>query len=167
MVLETIAGGAIGALARLAPEVMKVWDRRNERKHEAVMLDKTVAAEQARAAAGLKETEAKADSAQMLAAIAALQEAVKGQAQATGIKWVDAITATVRPFLTYGIVAPYAFGKSVVFFALCWVGFSKLGIDASVVKEALAATYTDADMAIVSGVLNFWFIGRVFDKRGS
>jgi hypothetical protein len=35
------------------------------------------------------------------------------------------------------------------------------------VQATIAATYTAADMAIVSGIINFFFLGRVFDKRGS
>jgi hypothetical protein len=165
LILETVLGGALGGLARLAPEVLRLLDRKNERKHELALLDKNTAAEQARAAAGIKEREQSADAAQVLAGLDALKSAIASQGQLTGVKWIDGINQTVRPFLTYGIVAPYAFGKSLVFAALCWAGFAKLGLDATVVREAITATYTAADMAIVAGVLNFWFLGRVFDKR--
>lgn len=164
MILETILGGAVGGVARLAPEVLKFFDRKNERKHELALLDKNTAAEQARAAAGMKETEVKADAAQMSSAISALQEALKGQFQVTGNKIMDALNFSVRPVLTYLIVGPYALGKFVVFVALLWTGHA---LDASAVQAALAATYTAADMAIVSGIINFFFLGRVFDKRNS
>lgn len=163
MILETVLGGAVGGIARLAPEVLKFFDRKNERKHELSLLDKNTAAEAARAAAGLKEVEAKADSAQMTSAISALQEALKGQFQPIGNKVIDALNFSVRPVLTYLIVGPYTLGKLIVFFSLLWTGNA---LDASTVKEALDATYTAADMAIVSGIINFFFLGRVFDRRG-
>lgn len=165
--LATGIGGALGGLLRLAPEVLKLLDRKNERKHEATMLDKNIEAEKARAASGLREQELQADTAQIAGALEALKEALKGQFQQTGIKWVDAVNQTVRPFLTYAIAGPYALGKCMVFGALLYVGIAKQGLTPEMVTGALAATYTLADMAIVSGILNFYFLGRVFDKRGS
>jgi hypothetical protein len=162
MILETVLGGAIGGLARMAPEVLKFFDRKNERKHELSLLDKNTAAEQARAASAQKGAELQADSAQITGAISALGEALKGQFQVTGNKLIDALNFSVRPVLTYLIVGPYALGKMLVFAALLWTGSS---LDASAVQTALAATYTPADMAVVSGIINFFFLGRVFDKR--
>lgn len=162
--IETLIGGALGGALRLAPEVLKMLDRKNERKHELQLLDKNTAAEQARAASGLKEIEAKADAAQITGAIGALQEALKGQFQVTGNKLIDALNFSVRPVLTYLIAGPYALGKFAVFIALLWTGHA---LDASVVKAALDATYTATDMGIVAGIINFFFLGRVFDRRGS
>lgn len=161
MILETLIGGGLGGVLRLAPELLKVLDRRNERKHELSLLDKNIAAEQSRAAAGLREKEISADSAQMLAGLDALKTAVASQGQMSGVKWVDALNSTVRPFLTYGILLPYVFGKLAVFFSLIW----ETGLTSVMVQSALAVTYTGADMGILAGVLNFWFLGRVFDKR--
>jgi hypothetical protein len=164
MIFETAIGGLLGGALRLAPEVLKWFDRKDERKHELSLLDKNTAAEQARAAAGQKMAETQADGTQIASAISALQEALKGQFQVTGNKFLDFLNFSVRPVLTYLIVGPYAVGKLAVFIALLWTGSS---LDASAVQAAIAATYTAADMAIVSGIINFFFLGRVFDKRGS
>jgi hypothetical protein len=163
----TLLGGGLGAVLRLAPEILKLVDRGNERKHELALLDKNTAAEAARAKAGLQEHQLVADSAQITAGIAALQEAVKGQGQLTGIKFVDAINATVRPVLTYGLVLPYVFGKLMTFTALIYNGIANAGVQITpaVVQAAISATYTPSDMAILAGILNFWFLGRVFDKQ--
>lgn len=162
MILETLLGGGAGALLRLAPEVLKLLDRKNERKHELALLDRNIEAEKARATAGLKEHELAADSAQMTSAISALTEALKGQFQKTGFALVDILNFSVRPVLTYLIVGPYALGKFAIFAALLWAGGK---LDATMVQSALASTYTAADMAIVSGIINFFFLGRVFDRR--
>lgn len=159
MILETVLGGAVGGIARLAPEVLKFFDRKNERKHELALLDKNTAAEAARAAAGLKEVEAKADSAQMLASLGALKGAIASQGQLTGVKWIDALNSSVRPILTYLIVGPYAVGKFAVFLSLVVHG----GLAA--VSAALAAVYTPADMAVLAGIINFFFLNRVFDRQ--
>lgn len=164
MILETVLGGAVGGIARLAPEVLKFFDRKNERKHELALLDKNTEAEKVRATSAQQAAETQADSAQMVSAIEALKDSLKGQFQVTGNKFIDALNFSVRPILTYLIVGPYAMGKLLVFTALLWAGNS---LDASAVHTALDATYTAADMAIVSGIINFFFLGRVFDKRGS
>jgi hypothetical protein len=155
MLLETAIGGALGGVLRLAPEVLKLLDRKNERKHELDLLERNQAS--------TERTEIlKADSAQVTGAIAALAEGIKSQGQLTGVKWVDALNQSVRPVLTYGIVTPYVAGKFLVFVALLWTGSA---LDAAQVKVAIDATYTGADMGLLAGVVNFWFLGRCFDKR--
>lgn len=161
MLLETIIGGAAGGLLRLAPEVLKFFDRKNERKHELSLLDKNLEADKQRGVQAERELVLKNDLAQVTQGLQALMEAIRGQGQLTGVKWVDALNVTVRPILTYLIAGPYALGKFAVFFALTWQG----GLTGASVQAAIASTYTPADMAIVSGILNFYFLGRVFDKR--
>ena len=47
--IESIFGGLLGGLFRLAPEVLKWLDRKDERAHELSMLDKEMAFAQIRA----------------------------------------------------------------------------------------------------------------------
>lgn len=167
MILETAIGGTLGGLLRLAPELLKFLDRKNERKHEIALLDKNIEADKLRGEQAERQLAMQNDLAQITHGLQALMEALRGQGQITGIKWVDALNQSVRPIITYGIAFPYVVGKTLVFAALTWAGFWKLGLDAGAVKEALAATYTAADMGLLSGILNFWFLGRVFDKRSA
>lgn len=162
MILETAIGGVLGGALRLAPEVLKFFDRKNERKHEITLLDKNLEADRLRGTQRENELKLTADAAQVTNGLQALMEAIRGQGQLTGVKWVDALNQSVRPVLTYGIALPYVAGKFLVFVALLWAGNA---LDASMVKTAIDATYTGADMGILAGVLNFWFLGRVFDKR--
>src|SRR5690606_9273658 len=37
--MEPILGGLLGGVARLAPEILKFFDRRNERKHELALAE--------------------------------------------------------------------------------------------------------------------------------
>lgn len=50
-IITASVGAIAGGLFRLAPEVLKLLDRKNERNHEAVMADKAAALEHAKAAA--------------------------------------------------------------------------------------------------------------------
>lgn len=46
--IETLIGGALGGLLRLAPEVLKWLDRKGERAHELAMQDKALEFEKVR-----------------------------------------------------------------------------------------------------------------------
>lgn len=69
---------------------------------------------------------------------------------------MDALSSSVRPVVTYWFMALYCAAKTAVF-----VGATTGGGDwAYAVQQA----WTEADQALWAGVLNFWFLGRVFDK---
>lgn len=157
--LETLLGGLLGGITRLAPEIMAFFDKKNERKHELEMIDKNIAADNARAANQLKIVDAQSATAEFTASLAALQEAVKGQSTMTGIKWIDAVNALVRPWIT-----------QVIFFMWCTVKLASLYTLAQIspnladLAKALPLWWTPDDQAMLAAVLNFWFLGRVFDK---
>lgn len=138
--LEALLGGGLGALARLAPEVLKFLDRKNERLHELALGEQAFKVQELNARSKMEVAAIDAHSSQFVAALEALRAAVTGQATVTGVRWVDALSASVRPILTYG-------------FAACYLGY-----------KMKTGTWAEADTAIFSGILNFWFMGRVFDK---
>jgi hypothetical protein len=144
MIESTLLGGILGGVARFVPELLKFFDRKGERKHELAMLDKQIEVDKVRSAAAADATQA----AQFTEALAALKSAYETQAIKSGNTMLDGIAILVRPTVTY------------VIFAM-WV----------VVKLAslrefttLNAWWGDADQAMLSAILNFWFLGRVFDK---
>lgn len=156
MVLETILGAMGGGILRLAPEVMKILDAKNERAHELAMGHLSIEADQARAAAQISVEHAKADASWDTGALQALIESVKAQATVTGIGWVDAISTAVRPTITFAFFGLYA---------LCRIATFAIGVKAGVpVLELLKATWTPDDQVVLAGILNFWFLGRVFDR---
>lgn len=154
--IETLLGGLLGGVFRLAPEILKLFDRQGERSHELAMQDKALEFEKLRGASRMGEIAASADAAWNSGAIETLREAVRGQAQITGIRWVDGLSSSVRPVLTYWFMALYCAAKTAAFVGVMLAGADWIG--------AVQAAWTEADQALWAGVLNFWFIGRVFDK---
>jgi hypothetical protein len=106
----------------------------------------------------MAEIGATADAAWNTGAIEALREAVAAQGRPSGVKWADALSTTVRPVVTYLFVLMYAGVKLSTF-----VGSVQAGVGFG---PALLATWTEADQALLSGILNFWFISRVWERRG-
>ena len=154
--IETLLGGLLGGVFRLAPEILKWFDRKGERSHELAMQDKALEFEKLRGASRMGEIAASADAAWNSGAIDALREAVRGQAQITGTRWVDALSSSVRPVLTYWFMALYCAAKTAAFVGVMLAGAGWIG--------AVQAAWTDADQALWAGVVNFWFLGRVFDR---
>ena len=154
--IETLLGGLLGGAFRLAPEILKWLDRKGERGHELAMQDKALEFEKLRGAQRMGEIGAAADGAWNTGAIEALKEAVAAQGQRSGIGWADALSASVRPVITYWFMALYCAAKTATFAAGVGAGAGW--------GDAILHAWTDADQALWSGVLNFWFLGRVFDR---
>lgn len=154
--IETLLGGLLGGAFRLAPEILKWLDRKGERGHELAMQDKALEFEKLRGAQRMAEIGATSAAAWSTGAIDALKEAVAAQGHQSGVRWADALSASVRPVITYWFMGLYCAAKTAAFAAAVTVGAGW--------GEAILHTWTEADQALWAGVLNFWFLGRVFDR---
>ena len=154
--IETLLGGLLGGAFRLAPEILKWLDRNGERSHELSMQDKALEFEKLRGAQRMGEVGASADAAWNTGAIEALRDAVRGQGEKTGVAWADALSSSVRPVITYWFMALYCAAKTAAFVAAVTAGAGW--------GAAILHAWTEADQALWAGVLNFWFLGRVFDR---
>jgi len=154
--IETLLGGLLGGAFRLAPEILKWIDRKSERGHELAMQDKALEFEKLRGAQRMNEIGASAEAAWNTGAIEALRDAVRTQGEKTGVRWADALSSSVRPVLTYWFMALYCAAKTTAFVAAVTAGADW--------GTAILHAWTEADQALWAGVLNFWFLGRVFDR---
>ncbi len=154
--IETLLGGLLGGAFRLAPEILKWLDRNGERSHELSMQDKALEFEKLRGAQRMGEIGASADAAWNTGAIEALRDAVRGQGEKTGVAWADALSSSVRPVITYWFMVLYCAAKTAAFVAAVTAGAGW--------GAAILHAWTEADQALWAGVLNFWFLGRVFDR---
>lgn len=152
--METLLGGIFGGLLRLAPEALKFFDQKNERKHELALLEAEMRFAQVRGEIAMRQTEAQ----MTMAEVEAIGEAFKEQsatAQAAG-KAVAAISALVRPFVTYLFVIAYAAVKVAAFLIAMGQGGNW--------KEVLISMWSVDDMAVLNMILSFWFVGRVYER---
>lgn len=156
LVRKKTAAMFAGFITRLAPELLKWLDRKGERGHELAMQDKALEFEKLRGAQRMDEIGASADAAWNVGAIETLREAVRTQGEKTGVRWADALSSSVRPVITYWFMALYCTAKTAAFVAAI-EGGADWGV-------AILHAWTEADQALWAGVLNFWFLGRVFDR---
>lgn len=154
--LETLFGSLLGVVSRSIPEALKWLDRKQERAHELSMQDRAVEFEKIRGAQRMQEIGASADAAYSANALDALRSAITAQGQLSGVRWADALSVSVRPIITYLFFAVYAAAKAAAVWAAIAIGSSWY--------DAVTWAWSPADMALFSGILNFWFLGRVFDR---
>lgn len=162
--IETIGGGIFGSLLggifRLVPEAVKYFDRKDERKHELAMFDRQCELEKARGEINLAEINAQRDAVVDNGVIEVLRASVEQQAEmgkASG-GWVAALSASVRPIVTYWILGLWTFVHA--WYAIsAWQSGAPAG---DVFRLMMSADFS----ALVAGTLNYWFLDRTLAKRG-
>lgn len=161
---EMLGGGIIGSLLggvfRLAPEVIKYFDKKNERQHELAMFDKQCDLEKVRGQIKLEEIGAQRDLAVDVGVMDAFKAAIDQQTEMVKSAggWVASLSASVRPMMTYYLLLLYGVAKTSTILLAYYAGQPML----EVLKEAWSVD----DMALLSGVVNYWILDRTLAKRG-
>lgn len=152
--LETLLGGVFGGLLRLAPEVFKLFDRASERKHELALIQIEMEFAKIRGEIAMRQTEAMMTMAEMDTMAEAFKEQSR-TAVAAG-KVVAAISALVRPGITYIFVGTYFLVKLATFL---------MALDQNGDwREIIVKLWTQDDVTIMFMIISFWFVGRVYDR---
>ena len=149
----TLLGSLLGFISSTFPDLLKLWQDKQDRKHELQILDRQM--EQMRLGHNqrLDEIAINADVSQSLALY-------KHDSQPSGVTWVDGLRASVRPMITYGF-----------FILFAWVKLSAVVLlmnqDGLNINEALIHIWDGETQALFAGILSFWFGSRSLAKRRS
>jgi hypothetical protein len=153
--IESLFGGLLGGVFRIAPEVLKWLDRKGERSHELEMVKAEMEFAKIRGEIAMRQVEA----AMTVAELDAMSEAVKEQGQtarAAG-KFIAGISALVRPVVTYWFVTLYSLVKILSI---------QMAIDqGGEWKQVIISSWTQDDMSMLTLILTFFFVGRVYDRN--
>ena len=161
---ELLGGGVIGSVLggvfRLAPEVLKFFDKKNERLHELSMFSRQCELEQLRGAQKLAEIGAVREAAVDVGVMDAFNAAINQQAEMVKAAggWAASLSASVRPVMTYYLLVLYGTAKTAAMVLAYYHGQS--------LTEVLAKYWGSDDMALLTGVINYWMIDRSLAKRG-
>lgn len=150
---SSILGGALGGVFRLAPEVIKFFDAKNERAHELALQDKQIEFAKLQGNNKIQEAQIQQDTVD----IGALRDVLVAQAQLTGNKFIDFVNSFVRPYLAYSLSFLY-FGVKITY----GIALVQSGSSAYDVAKSL---YTPDDQALFWGIVNFYFLDRVLRAR--
>jgi hypothetical protein len=149
-----ILGSIFGGLFRLAPEILKFFDRKNERGHELKMFELQTDLEKIKGDYRMEEKYVDYS----VANLSAIQSAFNEQSETASksYKWVSALSALVRPVITYVLFGMYVAVK---------IAFIIAGLSSgSPWVTVLAANWTLEDFAMLNGIITFWFVGRTIEK---
>lgn len=156
--LEMLGGGVLGSLFgglfRLAPEVLKWLDKKNERQHELSMFTLQTDLEKMRGQFKMEERYVDYSVTQL----ETIKEAFKEQSKtAKEAGWfVSAVSALVRPGITWALFFMYAAVKIAAITLAMQTGGHW--------SEILRQSWDVDDFAMLNMCLTFWFVGRSIEK---
>jgi hypothetical protein len=155
--IETLLGGVFGGLLRLAPEALKLWDRKAEREHELKMtsLEHDFAKTQSETMLRLGHQQVQV---REFEAIAQASEEQSKTSVAAG-PLIAGINALVRPITTYLFLAAYFWVKVAL-----WSMAAASGTDWQTIVVNL---WSKDDVTILFMIISFWFVGRVYERKSN
>lgn len=155
---ELLSGGLLGSvfggLFRLAPEILKFLDKKNERSHELNMFQLQTDLEKMRGQFRMEEKYVEHSVAQL----DTIKEAFREQSEtAKNAGWfVSAISALVRPGITWALFFMYAAVKV----AALYMAF----LTNAPWYEVIQQTWDADDFGVFTMCISFWFVGRSIEK---
>jgi hypothetical protein len=152
-----ILGSLLGGAFRLAPELIKFLDRKDERRHELAMFERQADLEKVRGQIRLEEVGAQRDMAVDTGVLDAFKSAIDQQTEMVKSAggWVASLSASVRPVMTYYLLGLYGAYKTALIVLAPGNGW-----------QAIISIYGPEDLAMLAGVINYWMLDRSLKQRG-
>ena len=146
----TLLGSLMGFISSAFPDLLRLWQDHQDRKHELAILDRQMEQMRLGHAQRLEEIAVEAD-------IAESKALYRHDSRPSGVKWVDGLRASVRPVITYAFFLLF----SVVKTAALYVLITDQGLT---VVQALPQIWDPETQALFAAVMSFWFGQRALAK---
>ena len=162
--LDILSGGLLGSIFggifRMAPEVLKYFDKANERQHELALFSRQCELEQMRGQMKLAEIGAQREAAIDVGVMDAFNSAIQQQAEMVKAAggWAASLSASVRPVVTYWVLFVWSF----IHVWCAWNAWLAGALPIEVFKTMMTSDFS----ALLAGTINFWFLDRTLAKRG-
>jgi hypothetical protein len=148
-----------GGIFRLVPFIVDFFKQKQDADHEYRMSQLQLQIDQARATQAIDLAHAQADIATNAGELAAWTEALKAQGAPSGVAWVDAVSATVRPFLTYWWCVGLYGSAKLIQVVVAFQSHAALA-------QFVPILVTEFDQQVIASILAFWFVDRALRKMG-
>jgi hypothetical protein len=152
--LSLIFGGTL----RLLPEVLKLLSAKGDQAHELEMTKLQLQIDQARAEQQIDLVHAQGAIAADTAEMSAMVEALRAQGSPSGVPWIDGLSSSVRPVLTYWwCLVLYTAYKVTTVLAAVQGG--------ATLVDLVQLLVTEFDRMVIGSIFSFWFVDRSL-RRG-
>ncbi len=145
----TLLGSLLGFVSSALPDLLGLFRDRQDRKHELAILDRQLEQQKLGHQQRLEEIEVQADIAE--------SHALYKHDRPVGVKWVDALRASVRPVITYAFFTLFAAVKGSAIYVL-------VAVEGLLLAEALPRVWDPETQALFAAVISFWFGARTLQK---
>lgn len=161
-----MVGALIGLAGSLLPSLMKLWQDRQDKKHELEIMKLQIEREEKGHHYKMEEIALESES-RAMEALYKMSETKNFQP--LGYKWADIVTrllevllyvyrSVTQPTVTYILLAYYGMTK--------YAQYKSAVIFGSTNYEALSGIWTSFDYELLSFAITFWFGGRLFQRAG-
>ncbi len=146
----TLLGSLLGFISSAFPDLLRLWQDHQDRKHELAILDRQIEQMRLGHTQRLEEIAVEAD-------IAESKALYRHDSKPSGVKWVDGLPASVRPVITYAFFLLFTTVKTAALYAL----ITDQGLT---VVQALPQIWDPETQALFAAVMSFWFGQRALAK---
>ncbi len=146
----TFLGALLGFMTSGFPSVLKLIQDKADRQHELAILDKQLEMQRQGHNQQLVEIQTQAD-------VTESQALYQHASLPSGVKWIEALRASVRPIITYAFFALFVFVKVMTLVTLLQQGI--------LVMDGLLAIWDEETRTLFAAVVTFWFGHRMLVKR--
>jgi hypothetical protein len=146
----TLFGSLLGFLGSIFPDLFSLFKNKYDQAHELALFDRQIKLQR------LTQTHEKESTAKLLDTME--MQAIYHHAQPTSVKWIDALSGSVRPFITYTFFLLYAGVKLSQGLVMVHVA------DELSWAQVLVQLWHEEDQALFAAVMSFWFGQRSFRK---
>jgi len=146
----TLLGSLLGFISSAFPDLLRLWQDHQDRKHELAFLDRQMEQMRLGHTQRLEEIAVEAD-------IAESKALYRHDSRPSGVKWVDGLRASVRPVITYAFFLLFTTVKTAALYVL----ITDQGLT---VVQALPQIWDPETQALFAAVMSFWFGQRALAK---
>jgi hypothetical protein len=157
----TLLGALLGFISSIFPDIFKLLKGSQDNKHELAVLQMQMQMAEKAGAQRLEEIGIEAD-------VRASEALYKHARPSSGVKWVMALSDSVRPVITYCFFLSYIVVKISQYQMLAHVEALPWLTDAQKGQEwfrIILTLWNEEDQALFAAIMAFWFGDRSLSKR--
>lgn len=148
--LLTLLSAGLGFFTSLVPEIIRLFKDKADKAHELALLDKQLEFSKAASSQKIQEIKVQGEQSEIVSLIE--------NQKPIGVPWVDALSASVRPVITYCFFIVFAIIKILSLYYL-------MDTQGLIAVDAFKIVWDEESQALFTAIIAFWFGSRAINKR--